>query len=71
MTPTVQKMKAQAAKLEAYSEWSGLKINLSKSAITGVKHGNNAILREIHEGVVITGADGKRDTLTILGPDEP
>ncbi|KAK3275330.1 hypothetical protein CYMTET_16533 [Cymbomonas tetramitiformis] len=64
-------MKTQAAKLEAYSDWSGLKINLSKAALTGVKHGNKAILREIREGVMIKGADVRRDRLTILGPNEP
>jgi len=71
VTPTIEKMKLQAAKLEAYSDWSDLKINLGKSALTGVKHGNKAIHREVHEGVTIKGADGKRDRLTILGPNKP
>ncbi|KAK3252367.1 hypothetical protein CYMTET_38325 [Cymbomonas tetramitiformis] len=69
LCPTIFHMRAQLHKLEAFSQWSELKINLTKSAITGIKNGVS-IPEQLHKDLKTVGVDGKLSHFKILKPDD-
>ncbi|KAK3246381.1 hypothetical protein CYMTET_44081 [Cymbomonas tetramitiformis] len=69
LCPTIFHMRAQLHKLQAFSQWSELKINLTKSAITGIKNGVS-IPEQLHKDLKMVGVDGKLSHFKILKPDD-
>eukprot|EP00854_Cymbomonas_tetramitiformis_P004941 gene4941-biopygen4893 len=69
LCPTILHMRAQLHKLQAFSQWSELKINLTKAAITGMKNGAH-IPEKLHADLKTIGADGKLSHFKILKPNE-
>ncbi|KAK3274381.1 hypothetical protein CYMTET_17430 [Cymbomonas tetramitiformis] len=69
LCPTICHMRAQLHKLQAFSQWSELKINLTKSAITGIKNGVS-IPEQLHTDLKMLGLDGKLSHFKVLKPDE-
>ncbi|KAK3280534.1 hypothetical protein CYMTET_11628 [Cymbomonas tetramitiformis] len=69
LCPTIFHMRAQLHKLQAFSQWSELKINLTKSAITGIKNGVS-IPEQLHKDLKMPGVDGKLSHFKILKPED-
>ncbi|KAK3239766.1 hypothetical protein CYMTET_50334 [Cymbomonas tetramitiformis] len=69
LCPTIFHMRAQLHKLETFSRWSELKINLTKSAITGIKNGVS-IPEQLHRDLKTVGVDGELSHFKILKPGD-